>query len=336
MNIAILSPVNMSPMARQITTKLQNDPVLRENGHVYEHIEFTTRVFPSGELLPEIPLSVRSKRVYLLHCPALPEPNVGYMELLLVLNALKLAWVESATVVAPYLPYFRQDRKADDQRVPISARVIADLIKATGIVKGIITMDLHVDQEQAFFDCPTQNLSGRAVFGPYLRQWLGIKRIPLDRVIVSSTDLGGSKRAQRFARAIDPSIPVGTLLKERKAGSEVDSLGYIGPDVRDKTVILYDDMIDTGHSIVAGVQALNERSADEVIVCGTHGVFSGGAEELLRRAHATTIALDTIPRRGSFYHRNCGWLKVLSIADYLTDVIRESHRDGGSVSAIKT
>ncbi len=257
------------------------------------------------------------------------------MELFLTINAIKLARARDLVLVLPFIPYFRQDRKEDTERVPISARVVADMLTMSGIVKDIVTMDLHVEQEQAFFSCPTQNLSGQVILAQYFRDRFGGD---FSKVVVSSTDLGGGKRAQRLAQKLGSNVKVDTLLKSRNDDASVKTLGFIGPDLTDMTVLLSDDMVDTGGSTIAGIDALLQRGAKEVIPCFSHPIFSpkGGktAEQKFRAAGAHVVALDTIPRSKEYYAENSDWLTVLSTADYLAKVVCESHRSGGSVSAL--
>lgn len=343
-NIAILASGPMASIAREVASTLAKNEDLKDEGYEYEFIELSTKEFANGEILPQIPESVRSKIVYLFHCPALPDPNRGFMELFLTLNALKLSWTREVVLVLPFMPYFRQDRKDDAERVPISARAIADMVTMTGIVRGVITMDLHVEQEQGFFSCPTQNLSGRAILAPYFRERFAAE-ILTGLLAVSSTDLGGGKRAQRLANAIDPRISVGTLLKNRNADATVTSLGFIGESIKGKTVILSDDMIDTGNSTITGIKALYEHGAKHVIASASHGIFSTKpdfadptakqAETKFRNVGAEVITLDTIPRTGRYLHENADWLKVIPTGDYLAKVICESHRANGSVSALR-
>lgn len=333
MNIAILSSKPMSPIARHVTKWLASSHALQIEGHTYEHIELDVKTFANGEILPRIPASVRSKRVYLFHSPQLPNPNAGLMELFLTINALKLAWVEDIVLVLPFIPYGRQDKKEDDERVPISARAIADMLTMSGKVRGIISMDFHVEQIPGFFSCPTQNLSARSIFAEYFQtRFAG----DFSNVIVSSTDMGGGKKAQRFADKLE--VPVGTLLKARTKGALVENKGYIGPDLEGKSVILGDDILDTANSMITGIKTVRDRGAKEVLVYCSHGVFSpkgeSTAESKLKEAGAEVVSLDTIPRDHDYRLANKDWLTVLSVADYLAKVVCENHRSGGSVSSL--
>jgi ribose-phosphate pyrophosphokinase len=340
MKIALISSSTMSPIARSITQKLHENEALRQEGFEYQHIELATTFFRSGELMPELPESVRSMQVYLFHCPFWPNANAGLMEIFLATNAIRLASAEKLTIVPTYIPYLRQDRKDEKdgkvRRVPISAKVIANFLFSDPIVKELISFDMHAEQEEGFFPGPAQNLAGRRLFADYFNDMFNGD---FTDVHVCSTDLGGGKRVQRLAHLMDPDIPVGILLKGRQKGEKVKTLGYIGDDVRGKTVILNDDMFDSGNSTITGINTLMERGAKEVIACATHGIFvpddDGPAEEKFKKLGARVITLDTIPRSEAYRRENESWLTTLPIDEFLARVICESHRAGGSINAVR-
>jgi ribose-phosphate pyrophosphokinase len=329
----------MSYMAKPIVDTLKADKRLRREGYVYHFIESIVKEFPNGEICVEIPESVRSMKVYLLHSPALPDPNTGIIELILTVDAIERAWADQLIVLATLLPYFRQDRRekkkdGPPKRVPISAKVIAKILNMYPIVRGTITLDFHVEQAPAFFDRATDDLDGRLIFVKHLRK---IFRNDFSNVVVSSTDIGGGKRAQRTSHSL--MTPLGTIMKGRKDNSKVENIGYIGDDVRGRDVILVDDILDTCNTIVSATQTLLSRGAKSVMAVGTHGLFSidkkgSSAEDKLRDCGAKVVILDTIPRSEAYLKANASWLTVLPITDFLTQVICESHRPGGSVSSI--
>ncbi len=333
----------MSPIAESVTRQLVQNEQLRAEGFEYHHIELRTMYFPSGEVMPKIVETIRSAWVYLFHCPYWPNTNTGLMEILLATHAIGLASADKLTIISPYFPYTRQDRRYEDedgeiQRVPISSRRIGDFIYRDRVVRNFITFDLHSEQGEAFFDGPVQNLPGRRIFVDYFREKFAND---FSNVVICSTDVGGSKRIERLANALDPDMPIGIIRKSRKKDSvsQVKTLGYIGDDVRGKVVILNDDILDSGNSMIAAIKAIMELGAKEVIATATHGTLvsdeHGTAESKFKALGVEVKILDTIPRSQQYRDENASWLEMLPIDDFLGRVVCETHRSGGSINQIR-
>ncbi len=333
--IAVLSSEEIRPIAKSVTRNLKR----LKGGGLYQHIPVDSRRFASGEIKPKIPMTIRGKRVFVFHSPFHPDPNTGLMSLFLTLNAVHLASADEIIVVVPFLPYLRQDRK-DEPRVPISAKVVANLIQSSPRVRRIVTMDMHVEQEEGFFNIPVDNLWGRKLHEAYFRTlWHGDFR----KVLVVAPDFGASVRAKRFASLLtvkgEPA-PVGILEKVRSRGStDIESHRYIGPDPAGLDVIVYDDMTDTGGTHISAAKEMLSRKARSVRVCVTHGIFSHdgkqSAEEKFGAAGIKVVTTTSIPRSGEYYHTNRSWLTALPIDELLTKVLFESNRRDGSVSALR-
>ena len=293
--------------------------------------------FANGEIKPHIPETVRGKQIFFLHPMLEPDPNRAVMQLLLTCDALKRASVSGITIVAPFLPYLRQDRK-DAPRVPISARLLADLIETNHKVERVITFDMHADQEQGFFSIPVDNLYGMMVHEQYFRDKFNND---FSNVAVIAPDFGGAVRARRFASRID-NVPVVIIEKKRvgigsgdkKVENVAETLELIGPDVTGKDVILYDDMIDTGGSIINAANTLLDRGAKTVYGCVTHGIFSDTAIERFSKANMQVVVAETVSRTQEFYKEHHAWLSVVSTDELLAKAILESSLVGGSVSKL--
>ena len=199
----LVSSPGMHDMATSIRDRL------KERGAHFPHYEVEFTTFSSGEVLPVIPHTVRRQNVIFLHPLQHPDPNTAFMMMLLANDALRRADVAGITLVAPFFPYLRQDRK-DQPRVPISARLMADLIESNPSVQRIITIDMHTDQEQGFFSIPVDNLNSRKTFAAHVLENYG----DLSDVMVISPDFGGALRARRFASRIG-DVPVGIIEKRR-------------------------------------------------------------------------------------------------------------------------
>ncbi len=326
--VTILSSEEMSGAAKSVTEKLRNI-----HDH-YSHIAAEYKTFPNGEVSVRIPETVRSQEVYFFHSLFHPDPNTGIMKMLLTNNAVSLASAKSLVLVLLYMPYLRQDRK-DRPRVPISARVLADLIETNKSVKRIITMDMHVEQEEGFFSIPVDNLRGAVLHAEYFREVLNND---FSNVMVVAPDFGAAVRARRFAKLLGEDVPVGILEKERVGKGGVITHNLIGEDPTGKDLILYDDMIDTGGTILTGAKALYERGANRVCICATHGIFSptaeSTAEEKFIEAQVPVVVTGSIPRSTDYLMKHASWLTVLPVEDLLAKVLHESDRHGGSVSSL--
>ncbi|MDX1685051.1 MAG: ribose-phosphate pyrophosphokinase [Saprospiraceae bacterium] len=272
--------------------------------------------FSDGEMQPVINESVRGTYTFLIQSTFAPPSNL--LELLLTIDAAKRASAGYITAVIPYFGYARQDRK-DKPRVPISAKLIANLIQAAGADR-IMTMDLHADQIQGFFDIPLDHLKSEAIFMPYL------ENTDLTDVIFASPDVGGVKRARTYAKFFECDLVI--CDKYRKRANEVAGMTVIG-DVKDKNVILVDDIVDTAGTLCKAGKAIMEGGAKSVRAICTHPVLSGKAHENIKQSLLTElIVADTIPLKQSNSK-----IKVLSTAKLFARAIRNTH-EHRSISAL--
>lgn len=272
--------------------------------------------FSDGEISPYIAESVRGHDVFIVQSTFPPADN--FMELMLMIDAAKRASAENVNVIIPYFGYARQDRK-DKPRVAIAAKLIANLISASGADR-IMTCDLHADQIQGFFDIPLDHLDGNYVFVPYL------KSLNLENIMFASPDVGGIKRARSFAKFFDAELAV--CDKYRKEANKIESMRLIG-EVEGKDVILVDDLVDTAGTICKAAQLLKEKGARSVRAVCTHPVLSGAAYETIESSMLEEIAVtDTIPLKKSISK-----IKTLSMSDLFAKAIRKIH-DHESISSL--
>jgi ribose-phosphate pyrophosphokinase len=265
--------------------------------------------FSDGETRVEINENVRGMDVFIIQSSC-PPVNVTLMELLIMIDAMKRASADRITAVIPYYGYARQDRKVAP-RAPITAKLIADLITTAGAHR-VLSMDLHAGQIQGFFNIPVDNLFATPVLLEYMK-----KNFQNDIVIVSP-DTGGVERARAFASRLGANLAI--IDKRREGPNEVQVMNIIG-HVRDKKVIILDDMIDTAGTVVRAVSALKEAGAVEVSVCATHPVLSGPAIERLEKSDIKeVIVTDTIPMNDAALACKC--IKVLSVASLLSEAVR--------------
>jgi ribose-phosphate pyrophosphokinase len=279
------------------------------------------RRFSDGESLVEIDENVRGGDVFVIQ-PTCTPVNDNLIELLLMLDAFRRASAKRITAVIPYYGYARQDRKVAP-RVPISAKLVADLITTAGASR-VLTVDLHAGQIQGFFNVPVDNLFATPVLLPYIRQ-----RLNQDDVSVVSPDAGGVERARAFAKHLDATLAI--IDKRRARANEVAEMHIVG-DVRGRTAILVDDMVDTAGTLATAAAALKEDGARAVMACCTHAVLSGQAiARIERSALSELIVTDTIPL--SVPAQACAKIKVLSVASLLGEAIRRTH-DEESISSL--
>ena len=240
------------------------------------------------------------------------------MELLIMIDALKRASAGRITAVMPYFGYARQDRKTKP-RDPISAKLVANLIAEAGADR-VLTMDLHANQIQGFFDIPVDNLLGNPVFTNYLHQRYAGQE---DDVIVVSPDVGSVARARAFAQKLGMGLAIVDKRRQKANSSEV--MNIIG-EVRGKKVLLFDDMVDTGGSLCGAAQALVELGgATEVVACASHGVLSGPAVERIEKSVIKEVFfLDTVPARPGV---NCDKIKYLSVAHMFAEAIERIYEE---------
>ena len=272
--------------------------------------------FSDGEMSPLIGESVRGHDVFIVQSTFAPADN--FLELLLLIDAAKRASALNVNVIIPYFGYARQDRK-DKPRVAIAAKLIANLISASGASR-IMTCDLHADQIQGFFDIPVDHLDGNYIFVPYL------KSLNLPNIMFASPDVGGIKRARSFAKFFNAELAV--CDKYRKEANKIESMRLIG-EVEGKDVILVDDLVDTAGTICKAAALLKEKGASSVRAVCTHAVLSGKAYENIQASVLEEIVVsDTIPLK-----QETSKIKVLSVSDLFAKAIRKIH-DHESISSL--
>jgi ribose-phosphate pyrophosphokinase len=277
--------------------------------------------FSDGELSVEIGDNVRGRDVYIVQSTSQPG-NDHLMELFIILDALKRASAWRITAVIPYFGYARQDRKLK-ARVPITAKLVADLVTAAG-ANRILTMDLHAGQIVGFFNIPVDNLNALPVLYPYIRDKYGGE----DLTIVSP-DSGGVERARLLATRLD-NAAIAIIDKRRAGPNHVAEMKVVG-DVREKTCIIVDDMIDTGGTIVKAAETLLKQGAKRVLASCVHPVFSGNALEILHNSPLEeVIVTDTIPVSKT---PQASKVTVLSVAPLFGEAIRRIHGDD-SISSL--
>jgi len=278
--------------------------------------------FSDGEIQVEIMENVRGKDVYLVQSTG-PPANEHLMELLVMADACRRASAGRITAVIPYLGYARQDRRQRAMRVPITAKLVADMIGCAG-VNRVLTVDLHADQIQGFFNVPVDNVYASPVLlGEVWKQ-------KYDKMIVVSPDVGGVVRARALARRLD-NADLAIIDKRRQRANESQVMNIIG-DVRGRSCVLVDDMVDTAGTLCQAAQALKDEGAERVIAYITHPVLSGSAvEKISTSALDELVVTDTIPLGEAA--RNCKRIRVLSVAELLAETMRRI-RDEESVSSL--
>ncbi len=278
--------------------------------------EINVHRFSDGEMQPVIEESVRGSFVFLIQSTLPPAENI--MELLLIIDAARRASAGYITAVIPYFGYARQDRK-DKPRVPISAKLIANLLQAAG-TNRVMTMDLHADQIQGFFDIPVDHLHSESIFIPFL------EKQDLSNVIFASPDVGGVKRARSFAKYFHKDLVICDKYRER--ANEVASMTVIG-NVEDADVILVDDLVDTAGTLCRAADIIIKKGARSVRALCTHPILSGKAYDNIENSELKEIAVcDTIPLK-----QQSNKIKVLSTAKLFARAIRNTH-EHRSISAL--
>ncbi|MFB1040466.1 MAG: ribose-phosphate pyrophosphokinase [Polaribacter sp.] len=273
-----------------------------------------TTYFSDGEFQPAFQESVRGKRVFIIGSTF---PNAdNLMEMLLMLDAAKRASARHITAVMPYFGWARQDRK-DQPRVAIGAKLVANLLQSAGATR-IITMDLHADQIQGFFEKPVDHLYASTIFMPY------VKSLNLDNLTIASPDMGGSKRAYAYSKHLHCDVVI--CYKQRKKANVISHMELIG-DVKGKNVILVDDMIDTGGTLAHAANLMMERGAISVRAICTHPILSGDAYNKIQESGLTELIVsDTIPLK-----KETSKIKVVSCAPLFADVMHNV-QDNNSIS----
>lgn len=297
------------PKAKIFATRSSHDLALRiakSYGQELGNVEFTE--FSDGEFQPSFEETVRGGRVFLVGSTMQPTQNL--MELLLMIDAAKRASAKHITAVMPYFGWARQDRK-DKSRVPIGAKMVANLLTAAGATR-IMVMDLHADQIQGFFEVPVDHIFASSLFVPH------IKGLKLEELTIASPDMGGSKRANNYAKWLESEVVI--CYKQRKKANVIDKMTVIG-NVKGRNVVMIDDMIDTAGTLTKAADMLMEQGAKSVRAYCTHGVLSGKAIERIEKSQLKELVItDTIPQA-----RQSDKITVLSVAELFGNVMRKVH-----------
>ncbi len=278
--------------------------------------------FSDGEVNIEIMENVRGQDVYLVQPTCHPAAE-NFMELIVMVDALKRASAARVTAIMPYFGYARQDRRSRSSRVPITAKVAAKMISAIGTDR-VVTIDLHADQIQGFFDIPVDNVYASPLTLADI--W---KRYDMSQLVVVSPDVGGVVRARAIAKRLDAELAI--IDKRRPRANESTVMNLIG-DVEGKSCVLVDDMVDTAGTLCAGASALKEKGAERVVAYCVHPILSGKAIENIENSALDEIVVtDTIPL--SEEAKACVRIRQLSVAQMLAETIRRMS-EGESVSSL--
>lgn len=276
--------------------------------------------FSDGENYVQIDENVRGADVFVIQ-PTSPPVNDALMELLIMLDALKRSSASRVTAVLPYYGYARQDRK-DKPRVPITAKLVADLITAAGADR-VLTLDLHAAQIQGFFNIPVDHLFAAPVVVGHL------KKLDLEDLTIVSPDAGGVERARAYAKRLGATLAI--IDKRRVAANQTEVMNIIG-DVRDRNVFIVDDIIDTAGTLIHSVEALAAQGAKSISASCTHAVLSGPAVDRINKSPLQqVITTNSMPT--SDKEQECSKLRTLSIGDLLAEAIKRIHNED-SVSSL--
>ena len=277
--------------------------------------------FSDGEVTVEIRQNVRARDVFVLQ-PTCTPTNENLMELLIMVDALKRASARRITAVIPYFGYARQDRRPRSTRVPISAKVVANLLETVG-VERVLTMDLHADQIQGFFDIPVDNIYA----SPVLLSDLKSKDYP--NLVVISPDVGGVVRARALAKQLDCDL---AIIDKRRPTANVSEVMHVIGEIDGRNCVIMDDMIDTAGTLVKAADVLKERGARSIYAYCTHPVFSGPAVDRLKASQIDEVVVtNTIPL--SDQAKSCTKVRQLSVAFLFAETMRRIS-DGESVTSL--
>ncbi len=267
--------------------------------------------FSDGEIKVEIGENVRGKDVFVIQ-PTCPPVNENLMELLIMLDALRRASAQRITAVIPYFGYARQDRK-DQPRVPITAKLVANILDEAGADR-ILTLDLHAGQIQGFFDIPLDHLYATNVFVDYFR------RMKFNNLVIVSPDVGGIKTARAYAKRFRAGL---AIVDKRRNSPEATEVMHILGEVKNKNVILVDDIIATGSSIVEAARALSRAGAQKIFAAITHGILSADAVSKINKSNIDTLVItDSIPLLDSKKSKK---IKVTSVSKLFAEAIKRIH-----------
>ena len=266
------------------------------------------RLFSDGEYQVSFDESIRGRRIFIV-CSTMP-PSENLMEMLLMLDAAKRASARHITAVMPYFGWARQDRK-DKPRVPIAAKLVAKLLQVAGATR-IMTMDLHADQIQGFFEVPVDHLYASTILLPH------IEKLNLQNITIASPDMGGSKRAYAYSKFLNSEVVI--CYKQRKKANVISLMELIG-NVEGRNVIIVDDMVDTAGTLTRAADLMMEKGALSVRAITTHAILSGEAYERIEKSSLKElIVTDTIPLK-----KTCSKIKVVSCAPLFADVMKKVH-----------
>ncbi len=301
----------------KILTGNANRPLAQEIGRYLKRplADVEVRDFADGETWVKINENIRGHDVFVIQSTNSPARNI--MELLIMLDAIRRASPRRITAVIPYFGYARQDRK-DQPRVPITAKLMANLITTAG-AERVLTMDLHSAQIQGFFDVPFDHLFASPVFVEHVKS-----TFPSD-VVVVAPDIGSVKMARAYATRL--GVPLALIDKRRPRHDEIEVMNVIG-DVKGKNVVIFDDIISTGGTLVQAARALKERGALEIMACVTHGVFAGSVFEKLEQSEISKMAVtNTVVHEPEEFEGKTGKLEILSVGRILGEAIHRIHQE---------
>lgn len=324
--ITILGGRKVQAFEKSVIANLKNRKKIK-----VRKIDFDVSNFRNGELNIKLMGSVRGFNSIIFQQFTQPgiDMHEEIFELFLLEDTISRSATKSIILCLPFIPYLRQDRKAEG-REPISARTLFDLLDsaASGKLVRIITFDMHNSAEQGFVNFPIDNLPAEPLFAKYFasKKWFNP-----NTTTVLAPDVGGAKRAEEFATSLGLFDGISIMHKKRKKGQMAEAKTIIG-DVEGKDVIIIDDIIDSGGTIIASVDMLKKSGVRSISVAATHGIFSGDAVKNFATSGINVITTDSIPRDKQFLTEN-KWLTVLSLAEYTAEVIYENEI-GGSVSEI--
>ncbi|MEW6669372.1 MAG: ribose-phosphate pyrophosphokinase [Thermodesulfobacteriota bacterium] len=277
-----------------------------------EPVRITAKTFSDGETQIEIQENVRGSDVFVIQSTC-PPVNDNLMQLLLILDALKRASAKRVSAVIPYYGYGRQDRKVKP-RVPISAKLVADLITVAGADR-VVSMDLHAGQIQGYFNIPVDNIFAAPILLKHIRSHFE------DNLVIVSPDAGGVERARAFAKRLEAGLAI--IDKRRDAPNVAEAMNIIG-EVEGRTAVILDDMVDTAGTLTQAAGALKKRGADRIYACCTHPILSGSAVERIESSPLDALVVaNTVPLRGKALE--CPKITVLSVAELLGETIKRSY-----------
>lgn len=289
-----------------------SNPVLTQEVCNYLGIEpgkITAKTFSDGETQIEIHENIRNRDVFVLQSTNTPV-NDNIMQLLIIMDALKRASAKRITAIIPYYGYGRQDRKVKP-RVPISAKLVADLITTAGADR-VVSLDLHAGQIQGYFNIPVDNLFAAPLLLKYMKSHYN------ENVVIVSPDAGGVERARAFAKRLSATLAI--IDKRRDAPNVSEAMNIIG-EVEGKTAIILDDMVDTAGTLTQGAAALKKHGAKKIFACCTHPVLSGPAIERIENSDIDQLVVtNTIPLNGA--SKKCSKIITLSVADLIGEAVR--------------